>query len=231
MEEHVMLIRRWRVLGGLLALSLAAGTFPASVSAFDAQQWSPAVDPQGFYSVYSSSTSPATRFYVGAWYSYAKDPFILDLGEFRGGFGAGGVEGGGDAPFGLLGPLHVVTDPVTTPLGEATDRGLSPLLCALLPLTDPLANPVVDPLQDCPGGVGGVGAGATGINTNRIKLVERLHQGNFVASFSILDWLEVGVDVPVAYIETDFPGAEEGFGIDDIRVLGKVQALDNTAGG
>ncbi|MGH7858109.1 MAG: hypothetical protein ACREQY_12355, partial [Candidatus Binatia bacterium] len=46
-------------------------------AAFDAQLFSPAVDPQGYYSVYSSRTAPAGRFHFSLWHNWADDPVIL----------------------------------------------------------------------------------------------------------------------------------------------------------
>src|SRR5216683_3285929 len=105
----------------------AAVLLPSMAAAFDAQEFSPAVDPQGYFSVYSSKTSPKGRFYIGLWGDYAKD--TLNIRPAR---------GTAELP-GLLGPLlDPITRPITTPVGGAIRPGLTsitdPLLCALRPL-------------------------------------------------------------------------------------------------
>src|ERR1044071_464562 len=81
---------------GAVAIGLVALLSPLAAQAFDADQWNPAVDPQGYFSIYSSKTSPRGRFYISAWYSYAKNtlnvqPSADNLSQLQG----------------LLGPLHV----------------------------------------------------------------------------------------------------------------------------
>ena len=119
-----------------LAVGLLLGTAVSSF-AFDAQQFSPAVDPQGFFSVYSSKTAPQNRYHVAGWYSWAMDP--------------------------------------------------------------------VD------------------------DVVDGIHQLDIVGSYSVLDELEVGIDLPLSLTESDFPGVDDGFGIDDMRLFGKWAAIDNGA--
>ncbi len=186
---------------------------PVMVQAFDAQQWQPAVDPQGYFSVYSAKTAPQGRFYIGLWGSYAKDTLNIRPGR-----------GTAELP-GLLGPLlDPITRPITSPVGLAIRPGLTaitdPLLCALRPLTNPLVKPVLDPLFVCPGALPG-----------RITLVDKLATGDAVASFSVTDWAEIGVDVPFSYIESDVGSVKEGIDIDNIRINGKLQLKDpQTAG-
>src|SRR5438874_10996926 len=48
---------------------------------FDAQEFSPAVDPEGYFSVYSSRTAPRGRFHLGIWYNFADDP--ISASEFN----------------------------------------------------------------------------------------------------------------------------------------------------
>ncbi len=107
----------------------------ASAHAFDAQQFSPAVDPQGYYSVYSSKTAPRNSYSVAGWYSWAMDP--------------------------------------------------------------------VD------------------------DVIDDIHQLNIVGTYSVLDDVEVGLDLPISMVESDFPGVDDGFGIDDLRLHGKWSAIDD----
>jgi outer membrane protein OmpA-like peptidoglycan-associated protein len=122
-------------------------------AAFDAQQFSPAVDPQGFFSVYSSQTAPRGRFHVALWYDFAGDPIRIST----------------TTPGGLL------SGPTTT-----------------------------------------------------TREVESVHTLDAVASFSLLDFLELGVDVPVSDLQkSEFVGTRDSVGVDDVRVLAKFQALPN----
>ena len=84
---------------GVLIAGLVGMFLPAVAAAFDAQQFTPAVDPQGYFSIYSSKTSPRGRFYVGAWYDYAKNTLNIQPGQNI-----------GQLP-GLLGPL---VNPIAT---------------------------------------------------------------------------------------------------------------------
>src|SRR2546423_5235495 len=96
---------------GAILLSL-----PLTVGAFDAQPFSPAVDPQGYFSIYSSTTGPRNRYYLAAWYSHSDDTF--------------GVQ--------------------QTP------------------------------------------------STERVELADRVDMFDLVGSYSLLDWLEVGLSVPIS---------------------------------
>jgi outer membrane protein OmpA-like peptidoglycan-associated protein len=121
---------------GTHALGIAAAMLAGTVSAhaFDAQQFSPAVDPQGYYSIHSSKTAPRHGYSVAGWYSWAMDP--------------------------------------------------------------------VD------------------------DVIDDIHQLNIVGTYSVLDDLEVGLDLPLSMVESDFPGVDDGFGIDDLKIHGKWAALD-----
>ena len=63
---------------GTVAALLFAALMPITAAAFDAQPFAPAVDPQGYFSVYSSKTAPRNRFYLGLWYSHSDDAFHFD---------------------------------------------------------------------------------------------------------------------------------------------------------
>ncbi len=143
-------VGRW--LGAVLLL-LDSGR----ASAFDVQQFSPAVDPQGYFSVYSSQTAPQGRFHFGLWYDYAGDPYDVTV----------------TTPGGLLQPP-----------------------------------------------------------TRTRYQVEGVHTFDLVGSYSLRDWLELGFDVPVSDLEgSSIPGTKDSTGIDDIRVLAKIQALQNRVRG
>jgi hypothetical protein len=122
---------------GTRALTIAALVLGGAISAhaFDAQQFAPAVDPQGYYSFYSSKTAPRHSYSVAGWYSWAMDP--------------------------------------------------------------------VD------------------------DVVDDIHQLNIVGSYSVLDDIEVGIDLPLSMVESDFPGVDDGFGIDDLKLFGKWSAIDD----
>jgi outer membrane protein OmpA-like peptidoglycan-associated protein len=191
-----------------VAASVFGLLLPLAAMAFDADQWTPAVDPQGYFSIYSSKTAPKGRFYIAGWYSYADDTLNIRPGAVP-------VR---ELP-GLFGSLHTITDPVTTPASgpsQPLDPALQPLLCALRPLI----NPIQQPLVTCPSVSGG-----------RIRLVDHVHHGDFVASYSLLDFLEIGVDVPVSKIGSDLPGADTGWDVDNVKLNAKVQLKDpGTAG-
>jgi len=195
------------VLAGLLGILM-----PIAARALDGEAFSPAVDPQGYFSTYSSKTSPRNRFYLGFWYDYAKNPLTIRT-----------TPGSVEALPGLLGGIHAATDPITVPAANGTrpvDPITDPLLCALRPITDPLVKPVLDPFYQCPT-----------VLPSRITLIKQLHSGNFVGSYSILDWLEIGLDVPVSYTDSDVAGVKDGFDIDNIKLNGKVQLMDPGTGG
>lgn len=131
---------------GAISLTLAAGA-----GAFDAQEFSPAVDPEAYFSVYSSRTAPAGRFHVALWYNYAKDPVVADV---------------------ILGQRP----------------------------------------------------------SAQTKIVSDLHTIDMVGSYSLSDQIELGVDVPFSDVKSQLsPPVSETTGLDDIRLLGKVQLLDNRA--
>ncbi|MGH7821719.1 MAG: transporter, partial [Candidatus Binatia bacterium] len=140
-----------KAFGAAARVAVSSVAFAGGAAAFDAQQFSPAVDPQGYFSVYSSRTAPAGRYHLAVWYNFANDPVWLDA--FRG-----------------------------EDLGERT------------------------------------------------KIVDELHTIDVVASYSVLDWLEVGIDLPISDVSTDLEGeVRTGTGIDDLRLVGKMQVLDNLA--
>ena len=183
-------------------LGLIGVLAPLAAMAFDAQQFTPAVDPQGYFSIYSSKTSPRGRLYVGAWYDYARNTLNIQSGQNV-----------NQLP-GLLGSLHTITDPAANAAANPTqpfDPVLTPLLCSLRPLINPIQNPLVT----CP---------TTG--PSKIQLVKSIHQGDFVASYSLLDWLEIGVDVPVSKVGSDIPGVDTGWDIDNVKLNGKIQLKD-----
>ncbi len=111
----------------------AAGWLPVRALAFDAQAFAPAVDPAGYFSIYSSATAPAGRYHVAAWYDYAHE--VSEIAEQE-----------------VVGDVHTL---------------------------------------------------------------------DVVASYSLLDWLAIGIDLPVSKVASDLPQVEEGFGIDDIRLVGR----------
>ena len=61
---------RW---AGLLLVGMS-WALVGRARAFDAQEFSPAIDPEGYYSVYSSRTAPRGRFHIGIWYNFDNDP-------------------------------------------------------------------------------------------------------------------------------------------------------------
>ncbi len=200
---------------GAVAIGLVALLSPIAAQAYDADQWTPAVDPQGYFSIYSSKTAPRGRFYIGAWYSYAKNtlniqPNAGNLSQLQG----------------LLGPLHVATDPLTSQVGNnvlpppGLNQVTDPLLCALRPITNPLSAPTLDPLFNCPSTL-----------PNKIRLVDSVHHGDVVASYSVLDWLEIGVDVPISKIGSDVNGVDTGWDIDNVKLNAKLQLKDPGTGG
>jgi len=148
-----------------VAASLIGLLLPLAALAFDADQWTPAVDPQGYFSIYSSKTAPRGRFYIAGWYSYAKNTLNIQPGTNL-----------NQLP-GLLGSLHTITDPAANAANDPTnpfDPALTPLLCGLRPLINPIQNPLVT----CPS-----------TNPRKIQVVDEVHHGDIVASYSILDWL------------------------------------------
>ena len=117
--------------------------------AFDAQEFSPAVDPEGYFSVYSSRTAPRGRFHLGIWYNFADDP--ISASEFNEAF------------------------PNRLPAGKS--------------------------------------------------LVDHIHTIDLVASYSLLDWLELGIDAPFSDVKSNFAGTRSDTGPDNIRLLAKAQLL------
>jgi len=117
--------------------------------AFDAQEFSPAVDPEGYFSVYSSRTAPRGRFHLGIWYNFADDP--ISASEFNEAF------------------------PNQLPAGKS--------------------------------------------------LVDHIHTIDLVASYSLLDWLELGIDAPFSDVKSNFAGTRSDTGPDNIRLLAKAQLL------
>ena len=63
---------------GTVAALLFAAIMPMTAAAFDAQPFNPAVDPQGYFSIYSATTAPRNRFYLALWYSHSDDTFQVD---------------------------------------------------------------------------------------------------------------------------------------------------------
>jgi outer membrane protein OmpA-like peptidoglycan-associated protein len=122
--------------------SLGAIGIPRRALAFDAQAFAPAVDPTGYFSIYSSGTAPKGRYHVAAWYDWAHD-----VSEFGG-----------------------------------------------------------------------------------QKVVGDVHTLDVVASYSLLNWLALGIDVPVSKVTSDLPQVKDGFGIDDIRLVGKLSPSVDPSG-
>jgi len=122
--------------------------------AFDAQEFSPAIDPEGYFSVYSSRTAPRGRFHLGIWYNFADD--VISDKEFNRQF----------------------------------------------------------PNQ--------LAAGKS--------LVDRIHTIDLVASYSLFDWLELGVDIPFSDTSSNFAGTRSDTGPDNVRLLAKVQLLQRWKG-
>jgi outer membrane protein OmpA-like peptidoglycan-associated protein len=101
--------------------------------AFDAQEFSPAVDPEGYFSVYSSRTAPKGRFHLGIWYNFADEP-----------------------------------------------------------------------VED---------------------IVDHVHTIDLVGSYSLLDWLELGIDAPFSDMKSGVAGTRSDTGPDNIRLIAKAQVL------
>jgi len=133
---------------GVFLVGLAGGFVPQA-KAFDAQEFSPAVDPEGYFSVYSSRTAPKGRFHLGIWYNFADDP--ISASEFNRAF-----------PNQLLAGKH---------------------------------------------------------------LVDHIHTIDIVGSYSLLDWLELGVDAPFSDVSSNFAGTRSDTGPDNVRLLAKAQLL------
>src|SRR5258705_8189452 len=117
--------------------------------AFDAQEFSPAVDPEGYFSVYSSRTAPKGRFHFSLWYNYVGDPISS----------------------------HEFNDEFPNQLGSGD------------------------------------------------HLVDTIHTIDVVASYSLLDWLELGIDVPISDVSSNFEGVRSDTGLDSIRLMAKAQVL------
>lgn len=127
--------------------------------ALDAQLFAPAVDPAGYFSVYSSQTGHAGRYHLGVWYNAGEDPVATDV--------------------------EVVDNPGFPPLVAPTFKEIE------------------------------------------VKTVSFVHTIDLVASYTILDFLEVGVDLPVSTVDSEVPGVKEGIGLDDVMLLGKIRLLNN----
>jgi outer membrane protein OmpA-like peptidoglycan-associated protein len=138
--------RRWLRPAGFVLAVVALSAVPRA-AAFDAQEFSPAVDPEGYFSVYSSRTAPRGRFHFSLWYDY-------------------------------------VGDPITS---RAFNREFPTRL-------------------------------ASGED-----MVEHIHTIDLVGSYSLLDWLELGIDVPFSDVTSNFEGTRRDTGLDAIRLLAKAQ--------
>ncbi len=68
--------KSWGRLHPLQAFAVLALFGAARAEAFDAQAFSPAIDPNGYFSVYSSETAPQQRFHLAVWYNYADQPVL-----------------------------------------------------------------------------------------------------------------------------------------------------------
>lgn len=117
--------------GSFKAVAVVGLLLESAAWGFDLQQFAPAVDPQGYFSVYSSQTAPKRRFYIGVWDNYA----------------------------------------------------------------------YVDPVD--------------GLNTTDV-----------VGSYSITDQIELGIDIPLSYVDSAPPGFDDGFDIDDIKLNAKIHVFD-----
>jgi len=148
--------KRVAVVFGTLALAL-----PLTAVAFDAQPFSPAADPQGYFSVYSSRTAPRNRFYLGAWYSHSDDAFHVDQTRTI--------------------PGTLLTPPTTI--------------------------------------------------TEHAELADRVDTFYLIGSYSILDWLELGLSLPISKATSE-EGRENGrFDVDHVDPDVKIQILDPGTGG
>jgi outer membrane protein OmpA-like peptidoglycan-associated protein len=129
---------------GVMALLL-----PLTAAAFDAQPFSPAVDPEGYFSIYSSQTAPRNRYYLAAWYSHSDDTFRVKQ--------------------------------TTT--------------------------------------------------TGRVDLADRVDTFDLVGSYSLLDWLEVGLSLPISKATNEQGRVNGRFDVDDVDLDVKAQILDPSAHG
>ena len=146
---------------GTVAALLFAALMPITAAAFDAQPFAPAVDPQGYFSVYSSKTAPRNRFYLGLWYSHSDDAFHFD-------------------------------ETVTTP--------------------------------------GGILTPPTTIR-RRVELADRVDMFDLVGSYSVLDWLELGLSLPISKATSEEGRRNGRFDVDHVDVDAKFQILDPSAHG
>src|SRR5207245_1416330 len=140
---------------------LFAALMPITAAAFDAQPFAPAVDPQGYFSVYSSKTGPRNRFYLGLWYSHSDDAFHFD-------------------------------ETITTP--------------------------------------GGILTPPTTIR-RRVELADRVDMFDLVGSYSVLDWLELGLSLPISKATSEEGRRNGRFDVDHVDVDAKFQILDPSAHG
>jgi len=137
-------LRRAGLLFAMASLVLAGRSL-----AFDAQEFSPAIDPEGYFSVYSSRTAPQGRWHFSLWYNYVGDPITS----------------------------HEFNEEFPNELG---------------------ANK---------------------------HLIDDIHTIDVVASYSLFDWLELGIDVPISDVSSNFEGARSDTGLDSIRLMAKAQVL------
>ena len=164
-------MERWFWRTGLLAV-LFAVLSPVAAQAFDAQQFAPAVDPQGYFTNYSAKTAPRGRFYLAFWYNYVDDPLNLRL---------------------------FLTH----------NRPLFP------------SNPYQDnaTLQ--------WGSRRLAMTHTRQTLLDHIHGIDLTGSYSITDWLELGLDIPGSKIASSVPGIDDGSqNFDDIQLNAKLQIKD-----
>src|ERR1051325_9722414 len=146
---------------GTVAALLFAALVPMTAAAFDAQPFNPAVDPEGYFSIYSSKTGPRNRFYLGAWYSHSDDAFHFDQTT--------------TVPATLLTPATTVT--------------------------------------------------------RRVELADRVDTFDLVGSYSVLDWLELGLRLPISHATREAGRVNGRFDVDDVDVNAKFMILDPSAHG
>ena len=134
----------------VVALTILLGR---TAQAFDANLFTPAVDPQGYFSLYSAKTAPAKRFYLAVWYGYSDDT-----------------------------------------------------------------------LQ-------GYTTGSVVAARQKALVADQIHTLDVMGSYSLTNWLELGLDIPVSYMSTPLQQLDDGWDIDDVRLNAKLQLRDPGSAG